>query len=415
MIFAGWALTAMAACSGGVQGPQPSVCSAPQGSSADAQNLASANTTFALSFFPAAAAASGGSTGNVVLSPYSVSAALTMTASGAAGETATQMQNVLHLSATGADVAPSYAALSCADAKAGGSSGNTLSIANALWAQKGEAFEADFEGTLEKGFDAPLQLADFAGDPASAATAINAWASSATQGQIPQLVGSNDVTTETRLVLANAIYFKGTWAEKFDASKTSPQPFTLADGSTSLVETMNGLMDVKASLSADLTLLEMPYQGGDVVMDFLMPTAAGGLATFEAGLTPASLAGALQQLGASAADIVYVPKFTQTTQVELKTVLEGMGMTDAFDPAKADFSKMDGAMDLSIGAVVQQARIEVDENGTTAAAATAVDICNCFAVTEPNTVHIDHPFVFLLRSTQTGSILFMGQVAQPAT
>jgi serpin B len=232
---------------------------------------------------------------------------------------------------------------------------------------------------------------------------------------IPQLLGPNDVTTETRLVLADAIYFKGTWAEKFEASNTSPQPFTLADGSMTMVDTMNGLMDVKASETADLTLLEIPYQGGDVVMDFFMPTGAGSLTTFETGLTSASLAAALRNLGASGADIVYVPKFTQSTQVELKTVLESMGMTDAFDPTKADFSKMDGAMDLSIGAVVQQARIEVDENGTTAAAATAVDTCSCAVVAEPNTVHIDHPFMFLLRSTPTGSILFMGQVAQPAT
>ena len=385
------------------------------------QSLASANTAFALSFFPApAAAASGEADRERRLSPYSVSVALTMAASGAAGETAAQMQSVLHLAATGA-----AEALVLCGACVRRCEGRRVQrqhlplIANAIWAQKGKAFRADFEGTLENGFDAPLQLqADFMGALRPAAAAINSLGLQRHAGRDPSAArAERQHNRDAPRPRQRDRLSSGTWAERFDAGKTSPQPFTLGDGSTIMVPTMNGLMDVKASQNADLTVLEMPYKGGEVVMDFLMPIGTGGLAAFEAGLTPAFLAGALQQLGAlrSGHRLRRPQVHARSTQVELKSVLEGMGMTDAFDLTKADFSKMDGAMDLSIAAVVQQARIEVDENGTaTAAAATAVSMCNCFAVTEPNTVRIDHPFVFLLRSTQTGSILFMGQVAQPA-
>jgi serpin B len=413
----GWALVgAVASCGGHVSHPPPDICGAPQGTVADEQNLAAANTAFALSFFPAAVSMAGGASANVVLSPYSVSVGLTMTSTGAASETASQMQDVLHLAGGGATEAASFAGLACADEQAGSSNGNTLVVANALWAQTGMAFESDFENALESGYRAPLQQVDFAGNPSSAAAAINAWASSETQGQIPVVVGPADVTPQTRLVLADAIYFKGTWAEQFDASRTAPQPFTLGDGSTVAVETMTGTIEAKASMGQMLTVLELPYRGGSIVLDFLMPRDPGGLAAFESGLTPSSLASTFQALGGSSADVVYVPKFSLSTRVELAQVLVGMGMADAFDSTRADFSKMDGAMDLSIGAVVQQAKIEVDEHGTVAAAATAVATCgNCGGFSEPLMVRIDQPFVFVLRDTKTQSILFLGHVTNPAT
>ena len=412
----GWVLVgAVVSCSGHASGPRPAICGATQGTAADAQNLAAANTAFALAFVPAAASVAGGAGANVVLSPYGASAALMMTSTGAASETASQMQDVLHLAGGGEIEAPSFAALTCADEQAGSSNGNTLVVANALWAQTGKAFERDFENALENGYDAPLQQVDFEGNPSSAMAAINAWASTETQGQISVVVGLADVTPQTRLALVDAIYFKGTWAEQFDPSRTAPQPFTLTDGSTVAVDTMTGTIDAKATGAPMFTVLELPYQGGDIVLDFLMPGDPAGLAELESGLTPSSLASTFQALGRSSATVVYVPKFSLSTRVELAPVLAGMGMTDAFDSARADFSKMDGAMDLSIGAVVQQAKIEVDEHGTVAAAATAVDTHTLNVVDTSLPVRIDHPFVFALRDTKTGSILFLGHVTNPAS
>jgi serpin B len=395
--------------------PQPpAVCSAPQGSVAGAQSLASDDTAFALTFY-APAVAAGGSTGNVVLSPYSVSAAMTMVDVGAAGQTESQIESVLHLPANGAAVAPAYAALACGMEGDGSSNGNDLLIASSLWAQQGVSFEHTFESTLEDGYDAPLQQVDFEGDATGAVTSINGWVSGKTQGEIPSLLQPGDVDATTRLVLVNAIYFKGAWATGFDASQTGMQPFTLSDGTQVSVMTMTGSIDVRTGGSSELTVAELPYRGGALVMDFLMPTAPDGLSAFEATLTPATLNAALATLGRSISQPFYLPRFSFTTRLALIPVLSGMGMTDVFLPGQANLSGMDGATDLHVSAVVQEALVDVDEQGTAATAATAASVSvvkTDFTWPSPP-LRIDQPFLFLVRDTQSGSILFMGHVTNP--
>jgi serpin B len=394
--------------------PPPAVCSAPQGAAADTQALASSDTAFAVALFQptVSAASAGASTGpNVILSPYSVSAVLKMVDVGAAGETDAQIQSVLHLSGNGATVAPAYAALACQDETDGSADGNDLSIANSVWGQQGTAFESSFTSALSSGYEAPLQKVDFETDPAAAASTINGWVSAETQGEIPTLLQPGDVDPHTRLVLVNAVYFKGTWATGFDASATGPQPFTLSDGSMASVPTMSGNVTAGMGSYQGASIVELPYKGGGLAMDFILP--GGSLSALESGMTSDSLAATVASLAAPSTVSLYLPKFSFTSTFALVPVLQGLGMTDLFDPTVANLSGMDGAMDLYVKTVVQQALVEVDESGTVAAAATAASTDDAFVSSGPPPVYIDHPFLFLIRDTKNGSILFMGQVEDP--
>jgi serpin B len=413
----GWAALSclpLSACTG--TAPAPAVCGAQQGSSQAAQSLVSGDTSFALAFYGPAVTATGGGQ-NMIVSPYSISAALTMVDVGAAGETATQMQTVLHLPGAGADVAPAYAALACEDETDGTSDGNELSIANSLWAQQGKAFEPSFLSVLSSGYAAPLHQVDFRGDANRAEDTINQWVSNATQAQIPALLLPGDVTAATQLVLVDAVYFNGVWDEGFDPAKTSPQPFTLSDGTTASVPMMSGdvSLGIGGGSAPAFSVYELPYKGRALVMDFLLPS--GSLSSFEAGLTPDVLNGALTSVGSHTAQVILrLPRFSITTRLgPLVPFLAGMGMPDVFDPRLADLSGMDGARDLYVSTVVHEAQVQVDEQGTIATAATAAGVsgATCTCPAGPEIVSIDQPFLFLIRDTKNGSILFMGRVEDP--
>jgi serine protease inhibitor len=264
------------------------------------------------------------------------------------------------------------------------------------------------------------QTVDFMGSPAAAVATIDAWVSQATQGNISSPLGPGDVTTRTRLIAVNAVYFKGTWATGFDPTMTSPLPFTLAGGTQTTVSTMSGAIYARVGQTSALLAVELPYKtssGSALAMDILMPQAgSAGLAAFESTLTPATLSSALTSLSASSQYIIQMPKFSFTTSVGLQPVLAALGMTDVFEPGVADLSGMDGAMDLSVSAVVQQAMVEVDEQGTVATAVTYVSGCTCCSVVTvetPPLVQIDRPFFFVIRDVANGAILFMGQVVSP--
>jgi serpin B len=381
------------------------VCGVPQGSAADAQGLATDDTAFALAFFPPAAAAVGAGS-NVIVSPYSLSAMLMMLDVGAAGETDAQIESVLGLSANAATLAPAYAALTCGDEVDGDSTGNQLSIANSVWAQESIPFEPSFLSVLSSGYAAPVESVDFSASTVT--STINQWISTATQGQIPSFLQPGDVGPSTRFVLIDAVYFKGTWAQGFDLSETRLLPFTLSNGTTVQVPTMDGELAPRVGYSKTFTTIELPYTGNALAMDILVPNS---LADLEASLTPDLLTAAIAQLGPSTATELQMPKFSFKTRLPLAPVLSGLGMPDAFDPAKADLAGIDGAEDLYVDLALQEATVEVDEEGTVAAAVTAGG-GDCFNfVPEPLT--ISSPFLFLIRDIRSGSILFMGHVLDP--
>jgi serine protease inhibitor len=401
-------------CSSGA--PQPMVCSAPTAGGASSRALASANTAFAAAFFSPAVAAAG-TRHNLIFSPYSVSTTLTMVDAGAAGDTAGQIQRVLHLPGTATSIAPAYAALACDNETDGTSSGNQLAVANSVWAQQGMGFEHAFVSLLANGYAAPLQQVDFASSPEAATLAIDRWVSSETSGKFPSLLSPEDVDVETRLVLVNAVYFAGTWESGFDPRRTSRRPFTLSDGSSVEVPMMSGSVTAGGAteqMTAGgpwVTTIELPYQGGALALDVIMP--GGSLSDFEASLTADALTQAIDSAAhAPRKTQVALPKFTFTTKVALAPVLATMGITDVFDPRTADLSGMDGRRDLFVSRVVQQAFVQVDEQGTVAAAATASTV-ETGAIAVDDTTTINQPFMFVVRDRNSGSILFLGHVEDP--
>jgi serine protease inhibitor len=387
----------------------PAACSAPQAGLASAQKLAAANTEFSLAMYPRTVTANGSSE-NLIVSPYSASADLTMLQAGAAGQTASQIQSALDLPESATHLAPAYAALACGDETDGSSSGNQLTLSNAVWVDQGMTLESSFVSLLTSGFAAPPQQVNFA-DPSGAASAIDTWVSNATDGEIPQLFQASDLSASTRLVLVNAVYFKGSWANAFDPSQTSPAPFTLEGGDRVQVPTMNdSMMPASASLTSSLTALELSYMGNRLVMDFLMPH--GSLVDFESSMTPEKLESTINGLEAGQFN-VSLPKFSFKSRLDLIPILKGLGMQDVFNAGSANLSGIDGRMDLYVSLVVQQAMVEVDEQGTVAAAATGTDV-ETSAVAFAPVVNLDHPFLFLIRDTNTGSVLFMGRVMDPS-
>ena len=217
----------------------------------------------------------------------------------------------------------------------------------------------------------------------------------------------------TRLVLTNAIYFKGNWARQFKEDRTKEAPFTLSNGQKVDVAMMNQTAEFKYMETEDFQSLELPYVDNELSMIILLPRESDGLYEFEKTLTVENLSNWLGKLGKRKV-IVSVPKFKMTSQFGLASVLKSMGMTDAFVPNVADFSGMNGERDLFISAVIHKAYVDVDEQGTEAAAATGVVVgITSVGPIETPVFRADHPFLFLIRDNHLGSILFIGRVMNP--
>jgi serpin B len=337
-----------------------------------------------------------------------------MTYVGARGETATQMGKVLHLDGVGDSFISAQGAL-IKQFNDGGKSGQyQLSVANRLWGQIGHPFLEGFLKTLHDDYLAQLEQVDFKANAEGARKTINEWVEKATQGKITDLIAPGVVDSMTRLVLTNAVYFKGKWKEQFKPEATQKAPFYLASGEQADVPLMNQKQrgrfgNFKLAGQGSVQVLELPYQGDALSMVVLLPEQRDGLAGLEKQLSFDSLKQWTTQLNESEVS-VWLPKFKLSTEFQLGNVLAGLGMPAAFSPAEADFSGMDGIRDLFISVVVHKAYVDVNEEGTEAAAATAVVVEDKAL---GNLFRADHPFVFLIRSNETGCILFMGRVADP--
>jgi len=383
------------------------------------------NNKFALELY----AKLQGGDGNLFFSPYSISTALAMTYAGARGQTASQMAEVLRFPVgTNRTMESSAARLLdpqrfasefgelVKDLNARGQEGAyELSVANALWGQKGYGFLAGFLELIDKHYGGRLNEVDFAGATETARKTINAWVEKKTNEKIKNLIARGILDSMTRLVLTNAIYFKGNWARQFEEDRTKEAPFTLADGRKVDVAMMNQTAKFGYMEADTLQGLELPYVDDELSMIVLLPKEHDGLGELEEALTLENLAQWLSKLRKREV-VVSVPKFKLTSQFSLASVLKAMGMKDAFS-GSADFSGMNGKRDLFISAVIHKAYVDVNEEGTEAAAATAVTmkLTSVGPAARPPVFRADHPFLFLIHDNQSGSILFIGRVMNPKT
>jgi serpin B len=385
----------------------------PDDSKADRAAVARGDNQFALDLY----AKLRGEESNLFFSPYSISTALAMTRAGARGDTAAEMDKVLHFTLPQEKLHSAFAGLikeingDPADKKRG----YQLNTANALWGQKDFGFKADFLKLVKDDYGAGLNELDFMGAPDPARQTINGWVEKETHDKIKDLLHKGDLTSDTKLVLTNAIYFKGEWASQFKKDQTKDEPFYLAADKKAAAPLMNQRGDFSYFDGGTFQALELPYAGKNLSMVVLLPKKIDGLGDLEKHLTADKLGGWVGKLHMQEV-IVSLPKFKTEQRISLTKTLSEMGMKLAFDDRKADLSGMAGKPgDLYISAVIHKAFVDVNEVGTEAAAATAVVVTTESARIEPMTPEFraDHPFLFLIRDVRSDSILFLGRLADP--
>ena len=398
-------------------------------SKSDLSTLAGGNARFSLDFYHDLRASGNG---NLFYSPYSLQSALAMTYAGAANHTAIQMASALSFDLPTEQLHPAFNALelriTAASAEGAPSEGTDnvdlpeIRIANALWGNVRNEFHSSFLDTLSANYGAGLSQLDFKDAPKQSAAAINQWVKDNTNDKIPTIVSPDGIEPETALVLTNAIYFKGKWAVEFNEDSTEDRDFHLIEGEVIKVPMMRQLGGFDYSEGRDYQAVELDYQGDELSMWVLLP-AEGKFAEFEESLDPRRLASIID--GASRESVnLKLPRFKMDTRTSAVDILKGLGMIDAFIAERADFSNMADIAELrkdmknlAITDVVHRAFIEVNEEGTEAAAATAV-IVETVAYRNagpppPVEMTIDRPFLFFIRHSSTGAILFMGRVMNP--
>ena len=385
----------------------------PAVSSDDATQLASDNLALGVDLYGQLSELNKGN--NFIFSQTSISLALAMLYGGAANNTAAQMATTLHFTLPPERLHPAFNALDLALTAQPSDAGTTafrLTIANSIWVQQGFAFLPSYLDLLAQDYGAGLFVEDFAGAPEAARTDINNWVSNQTEQMIPELFPQGTITSATRLVLANAVFFHGDWLLPFDANSPNGT-FHAPAGDVSVP-----MMSVSEMTNATIwggtgwSAAALGYTGGTTSMVLLVPDA-GTVDAFEQGLTATGLAAMLTPAQALNGKVT-MPRFKFSTPSSLKGVLQALGMTDAFNPVLADFSGMDGARDLSVGTVIHKAVIAVDESGTTAAAATGVTVGIDAVISAPKVLVVDRPFLFFIRHDPTGAILFQGRVVDPS-
>ena len=376
----------------------------------DLQALVKGNNAFALDLYAQLKTQEG----NLFLSPYSISTALAMTFSGARGTTEKQMADVLHFTLEQEQLHSEFHDLQI-QLKNYVKEGIELNIANALWFQTGYNLLKDFLELTEEHYDAGLNHVDFAKDCEAARRKINIWVEQKTNNRIQKLIKPRMINALTCLVLTNAIYFKGEWVNQFEEKLTQENPFYITPEITVDVPMMNQEDRFKYFESDELQVLEVPYKGDDLSMVILLPIKKDGLTELEDSVNTDRLQEWMNAL-AWRQVTVFFPKFTMTCEFKLGSALADMGMPIAFTD-EANFSGMTGGKDLFISKVIHKAFVDVSEEGTEAAAATAVIMEGLTSVVEPTPPTVfraDRPFIFVIRDNHSGSILFIGRLVDPS-
>lgn len=374
--------------------------------------LTAGNSAFALDLYQHVRSKPG----NLFYSPYSISTALAMTWAGAKGETETAMAETLHFTLPQADLHPAFNWLDLElESRGQGASGADgkgfrLNVVNALWGQMGYPFEGLFLDTLALDYGAGMHIVDFMNKPQEAVDIINGWVTDQTEGKIEKLVPLEAITPDTVLVLTNAIYFNAAWRDPFEPANTADGQFALDDGTTVTVPMMHNNPEMPYGEGQGYQAVALPYDGDELSMLILLPEK-GTLDAFEASLDTAALDGIVSGMSGHQVDIT-MPKFKFEYELGLRDTLKSMGMEIAFTPGAADFTGINSGGKPYIQDVLHKAFVGVNEAGTEAAAATAV-IIGDESAPQPASISLDHPFLFLIRDNATGSILFLGRVADP--
>lgn len=351
---------------------------------------------------------------NILFSPVSISTALAMTYAGSKGETRKQIADVLHFTGSQQEVAAGFHSLMASMSQPEDRTFQ-LSVANALWAQKGVHFVPEFMSLMSTYYSGAFNTVDFQHTEQSLAT-INDWVAENTANKIQRLLHPDDISALTRLVLTNAVYLKAAWQLPFEENATKPCTFTTSNGAKKQASMMHKVGDFRYAQSADFQAVELPYNGiQSSSMVILLPTAAAS--------RPRSkiTADTLQKLRTAMKDTqvdLSLPKFKVDGQISLASTLSAMGVSDAFVADKADFSGITTEKNWYIGAVIHQAIIDVNEKGTEAAAGTAVSQPLARADGEeenPVIFRADHPFLYVIIREPSNSILFLGWLSDPTT
>lgn len=371
---------------------------------AAAQAVVDGNTAFALDLYRELK----GEEGNLFFSPYSISTALAMTYAGARGETERQMAQTLHFTLGQDWLHPAFASLETGLQAVQQPGELQLRVANSLWPQIDYPFLEAYLSLVAEHYGVLITPVDYRQTEA-ARTRINTWVEEKTEKKIEDLIPPGMLDALTTLVLVNAIYFKGNWANQFDPASTAGAPFWVTPDEPIQVPMMTQEKEFRYAEWEGLQILELPYVGNYLSMVVILPEEVGGLAALENALTVENLdrwTGRLWQREV----VVFLPRFGMSWGFELSRTLIAMGMGAAF--GGADFSGMDGTTSLFIDKVLHKAFVDVNEEGTEAAAATAVIMARGMPP-PPVTFRADHPFLFLIRDNKTGSILFLGRVLEP--
>jgi len=374
------------------------------------QQLVEQNTNFALALYKTLAKEERG---NLFLSPYSISSALAMTYAGARGETEKQMAKTLRLSKEQAVVHPAFAEIASKLAAINATGNVEITTANALWLQQDFKVLDAYLATIRAQYRGQLFPVNFIEAAETARQQINTWIEEQTKQKIRELLPAGSVSELTRCVLTNAIYFKGKWANAFDPAATTELPFWVSLDQEISVPMMHLQTPMKFAEIENIQIVELPYAGEEVSLLLAISKAKDGIGFLERHLAWDVLASWRREVAMQEVEL-FLPRFSVTSQFGLTGTLEQMGMSDAFSD-RADFSGIEESKTLRISDVVHKAFIDVNEEGTEAAGATGV-VIGVTSVQEPRPVpivRVDHPFFFLIQEKATGSILFMGRIANP--
>ena len=368
-------------------------------------SVASSNNKFAFDFYEVA-----NEDANMFFSPYSISSALALTYEGAGSKTASQIQEVFYFPKKDV-LRPGFAGIY--NILNSGDKSYELSSANALWAEKSYGFDPDYFSVINQFYGGRVNDLDFVNSPEESRKVINEWVSINTNGKIENLLKKRFVSSDTRLVLTNAVYFRGDWASQFDEGLTTDYDFVKSDGSVVKVPMMK-LFDSEFDYFENdvVEVLKMDYEGGDLSMFVLLPKE--DLVSLESVLSYKNFDSWSNSVAVSKVD-VFFPKFKLESEYDLLNSLTSLGMPLAFDSGKADFSGMTGSRGLFISSVVHKGFVEVNEQGTEAAAATGVGMgVTSVDPNPPKQFIANHPFIFVIKDNNSGSVLFMGKVVDPS-